>query len=83
VILLIEAVHYVLIEAPPLLEDDQNSSSPVQDPDRVAAWSAMQDDIAALSTRGHREVVDAGHNIPIEAPASVVQAIISLLIGST
>lgn len=49
------------------------------DPDRVATWFAMHDEIAARSSRGRRELVDAGHNIPIEAPASVVHAVNALL----
>ena len=47
--------------------------------ERVAAWFAMHDDIDAQSTRGRRATVDAGHNIPIDAPASIVQAVMSLL----
>ena len=35
----------------------------------------MHDDIVALSTRGQRRIVDAGHNIPIEQPRAVTAAI--------
>ena len=43
--------------------------------ERIDTWFAMHDQIAALSTRGERRIVDSGHNIPIEAPREVVAAI--------
>jgi pimeloyl-ACP methyl ester carboxylesterase len=43
--------------------------------DKAAAWYAMHDELAALSTRGERRTVDAGHNIPLENPRAVVGAI--------
>ncbi len=44
-------------------------------PAQAAAWFAMHDDLAALSTRGERRTVDSGHNIPVERPREVVAAI--------
>lgn len=49
------------------------------DPARVAAWYGMHAELAALSTRGVRRMVDAGHNIPIEQPTAVVAAIEEVL----
>ncbi|WP_293676111.1 alpha/beta hydrolase [uncultured Phenylobacterium sp.] len=39
------------------------------------AWTAMHDEIAALSSRGVRRTVPCGHNIPVEQPRAVVEAI--------
>lgn len=42
----------------------------------VDAWNAMQDELAALSTRGRRLVIqDSGHNIQLDAPQVVIDAI--------
>jgi hypothetical protein len=49
------------------------------DPRRAAAWRAMQEDIAALSSRSSLRTLDCGHNIPIEAPGAVVAAIQALI----
>lgn len=46
----------------------------LQENDRV--WAALQDELAALSTRSvHRTVAESGHPIPLEAPAAVVDAV--------
>jgi pimeloyl-ACP methyl ester carboxylesterase len=42
-------------------------------------WLSMHDEIAALSSRGVRQTVSCGHNIPIERPRAVVQAIEEVL----
>jgi pimeloyl-ACP methyl ester carboxylesterase len=39
------------------------------------AWFAMHDQLASLSGRGARRVVDSRHNIPIERPTEVIAAI--------
>ena len=51
--------------------------SPFIDGDRAReqTWFEMHEELAALSSRGSRIVVDAGHNLPIEAPRQVVAAI--------
>jgi pimeloyl-ACP methyl ester carboxylesterase len=50
--------------------------SPIVETDRQrAAWMEMHDEIVTLSTRGQRRMVDSGHNVPIERPRDVVQAI--------
>jgi pimeloyl-ACP methyl ester carboxylesterase len=41
----------------------------------VDAWDAMQEELARLSTRGRRIVVESGHNIQLDAPQSVIDAI--------
>ena len=46
---------------------------------RAEGWFAMHDEIAALSARGMRRIVDCGHNIPIERPREVVGAIKDVL----
>ena len=46
---------------------------------RVAVWRAMHDEIAALSTRGERRTVDAGHGIQVEKPEVVIAAIEEVL----
>jgi pimeloyl-ACP methyl ester carboxylesterase len=43
------------------------------------AWMEMHDQIAALSSRGVRHAVDCGHNIPIERPRAVVEAVEQVL----
>lgn len=45
------------------------------DAGRAKAWFAMHDELAALSTRGARRVLDGGHNLPIDCPRQVVAAI--------
>jgi hypothetical protein len=39
----------------------------------------MHEEIAALSSRGLRRTVDCGHNIPVERPRAVVEAIEQVL----
>jgi pimeloyl-ACP methyl ester carboxylesterase len=46
---------------------------------RHAAWRTMHDEIAALSSRGERREVDAGHGIQIEKSEVVVAAIEEVL----
>lgn len=41
----------------------------------VTAWDAMQEELARLSTRGRRIVVESGHNIQLDAPQYVIDAI--------
>jgi hypothetical protein len=45
------------------------------DPAKIAAWFEMQEQIARLSARGSRLDIASGHNIPIEAPSAVVDAV--------
>ena len=45
----------------------------------AGAGYAMHDEIAALSTRGERRTVDAGHAIQIEKPEVVIAAIEEVL----
>ncbi len=46
---------------------------------RHAAWRTMHDEIAALSTRGERRSIDAGHMIQVEKPEVVIAAIEQVL----
>ncbi len=46
---------------------------------RSEVWRTMHDEIAALSTRGERRTIDAGHMIPIERPEAVIAAIEEVL----
>jgi pimeloyl-ACP methyl ester carboxylesterase len=46
---------------------------------RHRAWVAMHDEIAALSTRGERRTIDAGHAITVEKPDAVIAAIEEVL----
>jgi pimeloyl-ACP methyl ester carboxylesterase len=46
---------------------------------RLAAWRQMHAEAAALSTRGELRIVDAGHNMHVEAPHFVVEAIAEVL----
>ena len=52
-------------------------------PDKAEAWRevlcSMHDEFAALSTRGVRRTVDAGHGIQIEKPEIVIGAIEEVL----
>jgi len=41
----------------------------------VDAWDAMQDELAGLSIRGKRINVESGHNIQLDSPQSVLDAI--------
>jgi pimeloyl-ACP methyl ester carboxylesterase len=42
----------------------------------VDAWNAMQEELAGLSARGERIVVqESGHNIQLDSPAVVIDAI--------
>jgi pimeloyl-ACP methyl ester carboxylesterase len=47
---------------------------------RHAVWQTMHDEIAALSSRGERRTVDAGHGIPSERPEAVIAAIEEVLV---
>jgi len=38
-------------------------------------WQAMHEELAALSSRGVQQVIDCGHNIPVERPDAVVAAV--------
>lgn len=38
-------------------------------------WQAMHEELATLSSRGVRHVVDCGHNIPVERPDAAVAAV--------
>jgi pimeloyl-ACP methyl ester carboxylesterase len=43
-------------------------------------WMELHDDLARLSTRGvNRVVPNAGHNIQLDQPAAVVEAIAEVL----
>jgi pimeloyl-ACP methyl ester carboxylesterase len=46
---------------------------------RHATWRSMHDEIAALSSRGERRTVEAGHGIQIEKPRIVIDAIEEVL----
>jgi pimeloyl-ACP methyl ester carboxylesterase len=46
---------------------------------RHKVWLKMHDEIAALSSRGERRTVDAGHGIPNEKPEAVIAAIEEVL----
>lgn len=41
----------------------------------VDAWGAMQEELAGLSTRGKHIVVESGHNIQLDSPQVVLDAI--------
>lgn len=66
-----------------VLSAERIAESPITggDPSCVAAWFAMHDEIAAASRDGRRQMVDAGHNIPIEAPKAVIDAVAPWLRG--
>jgi pimeloyl-ACP methyl ester carboxylesterase len=53
--------------------------SPAAAAARHAIWQTMHDEMAALSTRGERRTVDAGHGIPVEKPDAVIAAIEKVL----
>jgi hypothetical protein len=40
---------------------------------------ALHEKLAALSSRGQQIIVKSGHNIPMEAPGTVVEAISEVL----
>ncbi len=42
---------------------------------QVAAWRAMNAEIAALSTRGERRMIESDHNIQVTKPRPVIEAI--------
>jgi pimeloyl-ACP methyl ester carboxylesterase len=42
-------------------------------------WHTGHDEIAALSTRGERRIVDTGHAIQVEKPSAVIEAIEDVL----
>ncbi len=44
-------------------------------PAQLAAWTQMHDEIAALSSRGVSRTIDCGHNIQVEQPRAVTEAI--------
>jgi pimeloyl-ACP methyl ester carboxylesterase len=46
---------------------------------RHRAWCSNHDEIAALSSRGVRRTVDAGHSIQVEKPEAVIAAIDEVL----
>ena len=46
---------------------------------RNKIWRTLHDEFAALSTRGQRRTVDAGHNIALERPEVVTAAIEEVL----
>ena len=46
---------------------------------RYEVWRRMHDEIAALSTRGERRTVDAGHGLPMEKPDVVIAAVEEVL----
>jgi pimeloyl-ACP methyl ester carboxylesterase len=46
---------------------------------RHEVWQAMHAEIAALSRRGERRAIDAGHGIPTEKPEAVIAAIEAVL----
>jgi pimeloyl-ACP methyl ester carboxylesterase len=63
-----------------VLSAGQIASSPmIQTASQADGWYAMHDEIAALSTRSLRRTVDCGHNIPVERPRDVVDAIRDVL----
>jgi len=63
-----------------VLSAGQIASTPmIQTAEQAQGWFAMHDEITALSSRGVRRTVDCGHNIPIERPRDVVQAIRDVL----
>jgi pimeloyl-ACP methyl ester carboxylesterase len=43
------------------------------------AWGPAHDAYAALSTRGRNQIVDSGHNIPINKPEAVISAVNEVL----
>jgi len=53
--------------------------TPEQARARVEIWRNMHEEIAALSTRGERRVIDARHQIQIDKPEAVVAAIEEVL----
>jgi hypothetical protein len=54
--------------------------TPEQARARVEIWRTMHEEIAALSTRGERRVIDARHQIQIDKPEAVVGAIEEVLV---
>ena len=44
-----------------------------------AAWFGLHEELAALSTRGERRMVEAGHNIQVEQPHLVADAILEIV----
>jgi pimeloyl-ACP methyl ester carboxylesterase len=46
---------------------------------RHEVWRTMHEEIAALSTRGERRTIDAGHGMPTEKPEVVIAAIEEVL----
>jgi hypothetical protein len=67
----------------PIIMLTANRPPPGLPPDKADAWNAvlcaMHDEFAALSTRGVRRTVDAGHGIQIEKPDVVIAAIEEVL----
>jgi pimeloyl-ACP methyl ester carboxylesterase len=67
-----------------VLTADRFAPRPGETPEATRArrevWVAMHDEIAALSTRGVRRTVDgAGHNIPMDQPQAVIEAVEEVL----
>lgn len=57
-----------------------NPAIPPAEQDALAKrWSAMHDEIAALSTRGENRQVVSGHGIPSEKPDAIVTAVDDVL----
>ncbi|MCG9915175.1 MAG: alpha/beta hydrolase [Phenylobacterium sp.] len=54
---------------------DTTQSAFLENAAQTAAWFGMHDELADLSERGFRRLVDCGHNIPIEHPKAVVAAV--------
>ena len=54
---------------------DMTRSAFLESDAQTAAWFGMHDELADLSERGFRRLVDCGHNIPIEHPKAVVAAV--------
>lgn len=54
---------------------DTTQSAFLENDAQSAAWFGMHDELAGLSERGFRRLVDCGHNIPIEHPKAVVAAV--------
>ena len=51
----------------------------LQAPGQAAAWREMQGVLASLSSRGAQRELDSGHNIPIERPHDVKEAVRELV----
>ncbi|MDP2212792.1 alpha/beta fold hydrolase [Phenylobacterium sp.] len=54
---------------------DTTQSAFLESDGQKTAWFGMHDELAGLSERGFRRLVDCGHNIPIDHPKAVVAAV--------